>query len=159
MRFLLHALALTWLSIPAAALDLPERPIDFDRLRSEFDAVSVIVEGRATCVLIDALVADTREKQRRGLMWVQSMPLNAGMIFDNSPARPVSMWMKNTLIPLDILFIDRKGRVINIERDNEPLSMTGIASDAPARYTLELNGGRAEYLGLERGSRVWVESL
>ncbi|MEO1327687.1 MAG: DUF192 domain-containing protein [Pseudomonadota bacterium] len=159
MKSALRAFVLTWLSVSAIALDLPERPIDFDRLRSEFDAVSVIVEGRVTCVLIDALIADTREKQRRGLMWVQSMPLDAGMIFDNSPARQVSMWMKNTLIPLDILFIDRGGRVINIERNNEPLSLSAIASDAPARYTLELNGGRAESLGLKRGSHVWVESL
>ncbi|MEO1580369.1 MAG: DUF192 domain-containing protein [Pseudomonadota bacterium] len=159
MKSALRAFVLTWLSVSALALDLPERPIDFDRLRSEFDAVSVIVEGRVTCVLIDALIADTREKQRRGLMWVQSMPLDAGMIFDNSPARQVSMWMKNTLIPLDILFIDRKGRVINIERNNEPLALSTIASDAPARYTLELNGGRAESLGLKRGSHVWVESL
>ncbi|MEM6817589.1 MAG: DUF192 domain-containing protein [Pseudomonadota bacterium] len=159
MKAIVQATCLAWLSVPALALDLPERPIDFDRLRTEFDPISVIVEGNATCVLIDALVADSREKQRRGLMWVRSMPLDAGMIFDNSPPRSVSMWMKNTLIPLDILFIDRKGRVINIERDNEPLSLTGISSDAPARYTLELNGGRAQALGLKRGSMVWVESL
>ena len=140
----------------ATAVDLPERPIPFERLRDAFEPIAVVVEGRDACIRIDALLAANRDQQRRGLMWVDSMPPNAGMVFDYVQPRQMSMWMKNTLIPLDIAFITAEGIVLNVARDTVPLSLDSIPAAGPARYVLELNGGAARRLGLAAGSRVWV---
>lgn len=143
----------------AFAVDLPDRPIGFDRLRSEFGEASVTVEGARECVLLDTVLADSDARRRRGLMWVKSMPPNSGMIFDYVRPRGVSMWMRNTLISLDIAFIDASGIIINIAENTEPLSLNSIAAEEPARYALELNAGRAAGLGLQRGSRTWIFTL
>ena len=157
-RMRLWPLAALLAPLVANAVDLPERPIGFDRLRSEFGTVSVIIEGSTACILLDTLLADSDARRRRGLMWVRSMPDDAGMIFDYVRPRGVSMWMKNTLIPVDIAFISAEGRIINIAENTKPLSLDSIAAAAPARYALELNAGQASTFGLESGSTVWVVS-
>lgn len=152
----LVVLALTFAG-PAAALDLPNAPISYDRLAEAFDSVSVTVSGLDACHKIDAMLADTRERQIRGLMWVNAMPDNAGMVFDYVRPREMSIWMKNTLIPLDIVFIGIDGLVINLYRDAEPLTLDSRRAARPARYVLELNGGASDRFGLKEGSRVWID--
>lgn len=141
----------------ATALDLPNTPIPYDRLSKAFNSVSVTVSGFDACHRIDAMLADTRERQIRGLMWVNAMPDNAGMVFDYVRPREMSIWMKNTLIPLDIVFIGIDGLVINLYRDAEPLTLDSRRAVRPARYVLELNGGASDRLGLQEGSRVWID--
>lgn len=99
-------------------------------------------------------LADTDERRAYGLMFRQSMPADQGMIFDFKVDQPVAMWMRNTRIPLDMLFIDRTGRVVNIHERAIPLDETSISSDGPVRSVLELNGGTASRLGLKAGDRV-----
>jgi uncharacterized membrane protein (UPF0127 family) len=99
-------------------------------------------------------LADTDERRAYGLMFRRSMPADEGMIFDFKEDRPVSMWMRNTFIPLDMLFIDRSGRVVNIHQRAIPQDETSISSDGPVRGVLELNGGTAARLGLKPGDRV-----
>ena len=99
-------------------------------------------------------LADNDERRAYGLMFRKSMPADEGMIFDFKQDQPVAMWMRNTLIPLDMLFIDRTGRVVNIHQRAVPHDETSITSEGPVRGVLELNGGTASRLGLKPGDRV-----
>lgn len=102
----------------------------------------------------DVEMADTDERRANGLMFRTSMAPDAGMLFDFRSDQPVSMWMRNTFIPLDMLFIARDGRVVNIAERTVPRSEATIPSDGPVRAVLELNGGTAARLGLRPGDRV-----
>jgi len=99
-------------------------------------------------------LARTAEQRSRGLMFVRRMPEDVGMLFVyDSPGR-VSMWMKNTYIPLDIIFIGADARIIRIAKNTEPHSLASIASGGAAIAVLELNGGISDKLGLAAGQRV-----
>ncbi|MBX9759171.1 MAG: DUF192 domain-containing protein [Beijerinckiaceae bacterium] len=99
-------------------------------------------------------VARTDEQRARGLMFRRFMPEDRGMLFDFKIEQPVMMWMRNTYIPLDMIFISRDGRVINVAEDTEPLSERTIASAAPAFAVLEVNAGVARKIGLKAGDRI-----
>jgi uncharacterized membrane protein (UPF0127 family) len=81
------------------------------------------------------------------------------MIFIYDPAQSVAMWMRNTFIPLDMVFIAPDGRVHRIEANTEPFSTDLISSGAPVAGVLELNAGQAEKIGLKRGDRVIFPGL
>lgn len=100
-------------------------------------------------------VARTPEQQARGLMHRQSLAPDRGMLFPYDPARPASFWMKNTLIPLDIIFIRPDGTIANIAAQTVPLSLEPVTSvGEPVSAVLEIPGGRAADLGIEPGDRV-----
>jgi uncharacterized membrane protein (UPF0127 family) len=99
-------------------------------------------------------LADTAEKRGVGLMHRPSMPADSGMLFDFKTDAPVAMWMRNTRIPLDMLFITRDGRIANIAERTVPFSETTIPSKGPVRAVLELNGGTAARLKIKAGDRV-----
>lgn len=98
--------------------------------------------------------ADTPERRAVGLMHRAAMAADAGMLFDFKADVVVSMWMRNTRIPLDMLFIARDGRIVNIAERAVPFSETTIPSKGPVRAVLELNGGTAARLGIKPGDRV-----
>jgi len=99
-------------------------------------------------------VADDREERAQGLMHVESMPRSAGMLFVYERPRPVRFWMKNTLIPLDILFADATGTVRRIKHMAEPGSERLIPGGDAVQYVLEINGGMARVLGIEEDSEM-----
>jgi uncharacterized membrane protein (UPF0127 family) len=99
-------------------------------------------------------IATTPAERARGLMFRERLAPDAGMLFLYAVDQPVSMWMKNTLIPLDMLFIARDGRILKIAERTVPLSTTVIASDGEVAAVLELNGGTADRVGLRPGDRV-----
>lgn len=99
-------------------------------------------------------MATTPEQQAHGLMFRPQMPADAGMLFDYGNERTVSMWMKNTLIPLDMLFIRGDGRIANTVERAVPGSLQPRSSEGRVRGVLELNGGTAEKLGLKAGDRI-----
>jgi uncharacterized membrane protein (UPF0127 family) len=99
-------------------------------------------------------LADTPERRAVGLMHRQSMPADHGMLFDFKADASVAMWMRNTRIPLDMLFIARDGRIVNIAERAVPFSETTIPSKGPVRAVLELNGGTSARLGIKPGDRV-----
>lgn len=103
----------------------------------------------------DVEIADTDEERRIGLMYRTSLPENGGMLFDFSRENSVqSMWMKNTLIPLDMAFIAKDGRIVRIEAMTTPRSLASISSGEPVAAVLEVNGGRLEALGVKAGDIV-----
>ena len=99
-------------------------------------------------------LATTPGQMEQGLMFRKSLPPDGGMLFDYRTPSMASMWMKNTLIPLDMLFVDERGRVINIHERAVPGSLDPIAAAAPARAVIELNGGTAARLGIRPGDQV-----
>jgi uncharacterized protein len=103
---------------------------------------------------IDIEVARTPDEQAKGLMFRTELADTKGMLFPYSPPRELTMWMRNTYIPLDMVFIRADGVVHRIEVRTEPLSETVISSGAAAAAVLELAGGAAERLGLKAGDRV-----
>ena len=99
-------------------------------------------------------VADDAEERARGLMFVESMPAASGMLFVYPQERPAAFWMKNTLIPLDMIFADAEGRVVSVHSNAVPHDETAIPSGAPVQFVLEINGGLAAQLGIAPGSEM-----
>ncbi len=98
-------------------------------------------------------VAETREAQARGLMFRTEMGADEGMIFPYDPAQQLGFWMRNTVLPLDIIFIGPDSRILNIA-EGVPYNESSVYSDGPAIGVLELNQGRAEELGIGPGDMV-----
>jgi len=103
-------------------------------------------------------VADDESERARGLMFRDSMPADHGMLFIHEEEAPQAYWMKNTRIPLDILYFDAARRLVAQQRDVPPCSLGNACpsypSNAPARYVLELNAGEAARLGLRDGAVI-----
>lgn len=143
MRILLRPLLLMLLltlgtAAPAAAQDLSSLTIETADGERRF-AVEL---------------ADDAASRRRGLMFRQSMPLDHGMLFDFEREQPLSFWMKNTPLPLDIIFIDRRGIIVHIHHRAVPYDETPIPSEKPASAVLEINGGVARLIGISEGNQV-----
>jgi len=126
------------LSVPVQAGDLDQLEIKTDSGTHRF-----VVE-----------LALTGEERAIGLMHRERMDEDAGMLFRFDTSRPVAMWMKNTLIPLDMIFIRADGTVANVHQNAVPHSEKVIGSGEPVLYVLELNGGIAEKVGIKPGDRV-----
>ena len=99
-------------------------------------------------------VAASPAEQQRGLMFRTAMGADEGMIFPLAQVRMASFWMRNTVIPLDIIFIGPDNRILNIAANTTPYSETPVPSIGPAKAVLELNGGRAAELGIVAGDLV-----
>ena len=105
-------------------------------------------------LVFDVWLADSPDRQQQGLMFVRSLPPLRGMLFIHEPPRQMTMWMKNTYIPLDMVVIDTKGRIQEIVENATPHSLDTIRSKLPARAVLEIGGGEARRLGLKAGQQV-----
>ena len=103
-------------------------------------------------------VADDAEERRIGLMFRESMPEDSGMIFIHPETQRMAYWMKNTRIPLDILYFDESLRLVSQQRDVPPCALgdrcPAYPSTGPARYVLELNAGQAQKIGLKDGTPI-----
>jgi len=104
-------------------------------------------------------VARTDATRRRGLMQRRSLPDDAGMLFVFDETADHGFWMVNTLIPLDMIFIDEEGRVVGIVERAEPGSRAQRSVGAPSRYVLEVNGGWARARGVKAGDRAKFENV
>jgi len=99
-------------------------------------------------------IADTPERSEQGLMFLQWLPADQGMLFPQDAPRVMHMWMKNTLIPLDMLFIDAKGHIVGIHERATPRSEEIISSPVAVKAVLELAGGECATLGIRVGDQV-----
>jgi hypothetical protein len=99
-------------------------------------------------------LASTPEEQARGLMFRRELPEGQGMLFDFHQEQPTTFWMKNTYIPLDMIFIRGDGRILRIAENTVPLSEALVPSGGPVRAVLEVVAGTAKKLGIAPGDRV-----
>lgn len=135
-------MALVWALAPAAADDaMPKGPLVIETVSGE--SHSFVVE-----------LAATDDHRSSGLMYRQELAADAGMIFDYGRDRRASMWMRNTYIPLDMVFIKSNGLIESIKARTVPFSETAIRSKGKIRAVLELNAGTTSRLGIKPGDTV-----
>lgn len=108
---------------------------------------------------VDVEVAATPEARTRGLMWRQELPAGQGMLFIFPEDEVQSFWMRNTLIPLDMLFIDSTGKLVGIIENARPRTLTSRSVGLPGRYVLEVPGGWSRAQGISRGGTVRFQGL
>jgi hypothetical protein len=118
-----------------------------------------IADGKKVKHTFEVWVADSPRRQAQGLMFVRTLPALRGMLFVHESPKPISMWMKNTYIPLDMVFIDARGHIQQIIEQTKPHSLALISSKEPALAVLEIAGGEAKRLGLHAGQRVLHPAL
>ncbi len=143
------ALAVACANTPAPAADL-------------FPALSqaeIAVETAGGDHRFRVWIADDDRSRTRGLMFVRELPADRGMLFIFQVPQPAVFWMSNTYLSLDLIFIDPRGRVLNIVADARPFSVTPIESDGPVIAVLELLGGTSARIGLAPGDRIEVPGL
>ena len=114
--------------------------------------MTVLTAGGPQKFNIELALTDAQMEQ--GLMFRRTLAPDAGMLFDFKMPTTVTMWMKNTVLPLDMLFLDTSGKVIDIHERAVPYSTDIIASAMPSRYVIELNGGTVARLGIRLGDQV-----
>ena len=140
-RFLLLAAAVALALLPSAGL----KALAPDQL---------VIETATGPLHFTVELASTPGERERGLMYRRGMRPDHGMLFDFHAEQMVAFWMKNTPLPLDMLFIDGQGTVIQVAPDAVPFSETPIPSQRPIRAVLELNAGTAKRLGIVPGAKV-----
>lgn len=113
-----------------------------------------LVRTDGSRVLLTVELALTAAQREQGLMYRKQMPEDEGMLFDFGETRMVYMWMKNTDLPLDMLFLDEKGVVTHIHERAQPQSTEIITSVDPVRYVIELNAGSVSRLRIAKGSKA-----
>ena len=121
------------------------------------DQVTLRLDGNQ--VRFEVEVADDAQERARGLMFREDMPLTDGMLFVYERPQPVAFWMKNTLIPLDMLFLDQTGTVRRIARMTTPLSTESVPGGNDILMVLEINGGASDLFGLAEGAELQHPAL
>jgi len=118
----------------------------------QFEPLTIVTQSGRHAFQVE--VARNDADRAQGLMYRRSMPADRGMLFDFGRVEPVAMWMKNTYLSLDMLFIRPDGTIARVAENAEPLSTRTIPSGEPVQAVLELNGGTAARLGIKAGDRV-----
>jgi uncharacterized membrane protein (UPF0127 family) len=147
-RFLLGTFCAVLLSaLVAACGDAAPASLTFEESPLTIDAADDRFEFQVE-------MAVSPEQRSQGLMFRESLEEDRGMLFDFGKPQRASMWMRNTYLPLDMLFIDADGRITQIAENTQPLSDAVVASHQPVRAVLELAGGVSAKLGIKPGDRV-----
>jgi hypothetical protein len=142
-------------TLAAATFTLHPANADAIRPLASFPRERIAIETRsARRHVFEAWRADTPGARAQGLMYVRELRPDRAMIFVYTPPQPVAMWMMNTLIPLDMLFVDDGGCVVMVHERAEPGSLDRIGADVPVSLVVELAGGAAQALGIASGDRV-----
>ena len=121
---------------------------------AECRADRVDIRGEFGTARFTVELALTPQEQARGLMFREELAPSRGMLFIYDRAQPVAFWMRNTLIPLDMIFVGEDGTVIKVHAEAVPGDETPIPSDGPARAVLEIPGGLAARLGIDAGDEM-----
>jgi len=140
---------------PAQALTA----VDGKQLEALYAVDQLLLNGARECVRFQIYLADESWQKSRGLMFVAELPQDWGMLFRYPAPRRISMYMKNTLIPLDMLFFDRNGKVVHVAAHTTPGSLKSVGPRGPAIAVLEINAGLSEQLGFKAGSELLNEIL
>jgi len=149
MRFPLALVLAVFAAVPAAAPSAAAQDdVAFDKTE-----ITIVTAAGARHKFITQW-AKTWPQKQRGLMFVKQLPLDHGMLLDYDPPQPASIWMRNTLISLDIVFIRADGTIESIFHGAKPRDETPMPSKGDVRAVLELNAGVARLLGIQAGDKV-----
>ena len=129
-------------------------PMKGPQFRKDGELIFISRATNDTIQQIDIEIAETENAITTGLMHRQEMPIQAGMLFIFPRSELRSFWMKNTLIPLDIIYINEFQQIVTIQRNTIPLSEKSVPSNKPAKYVLEMNGGYCDQFGVKEGDFV-----
>ncbi len=149
----------------AARTPAPERRRQTDPTAQDYElaplprARVILHDAYSGSQAVDAEVAATGVSRQRGLMWRTELPAGKGMLFIFLEEQVRSFWMKNTLIPLDLIFIGKDRRIAGIVRDAAPQTLASRAVKQPSMYVLEVPGGWAEKTGIRSGSSLEMEGI
>jgi uncharacterized protein len=122
---------------------------------ARIEPLSVVTDTAAA--LFSAEIADTDELRERGLMFRHVLPKDSAMLFDFGKPRPAAMWMKNTYIALDMLFVRLDGTIAALAENTEPFSTQVISVEEPVKGVVELPAGTVKRLGIKRDDKVYHE--
>ena len=134
------------LAVPAFAAD-PE-PIDFGPTEK------LVILSESGAKTFDIEVADTLKEQARGMMYRENVQPMTGMLFEFDKPKVATIWMKNTAVPLDIIFVRSNGKILKIEHSARPYTLRSASSEAPVAAVLELGAGQSLELGIKPGDRI-----
>lgn len=126
--------------------------IAFTAIASPLKSLAITTSEKTHTFEIE--IMGTPEERAKGLMFRKYLADNRGMLFDFGAVRPIRMWMKNTYIPLDMIFIRTDGTIAGIAKNTVPMSEAIIAAPEPVRYVLEVNAGISDRFGIRKGDRV-----
>lgn len=116
----------------------------------------LVIHATAKSLTLSVEIADDEQERAHGLMFRKTLSEDGGMLFVFPRQEPRSFWMKNTPLPLDILFLAADGEIVAIVRDTTPFSTASINSIEPAKYALEVNAGYCARHGVNVGDRVGI---
>jgi uncharacterized membrane protein (UPF0127 family) len=133
---------------------LASQPVRALESLQQFPSSVLTIQTNKGAEWFNVWIADTPERSEQGLMFLQWLPTDQGMLFPQDAPRVMRMWMKNTLIPLDMVFIDAKGHIVAIHEHATPRSEDIISSPAAVKAVLELAGGECATLGIRVGDQV-----
>jgi len=150
VRTALAAVALALIALAPAGLRAQGQPAASAAAGLE----SLVIVSGSTRHAFQVEVMRTPDQRAKGLMFRNYMPADRGMLFDFGASEPVAMWMQNTYISLDMLFIRADGTIARIAERTEPLSTRTIPSGEPVLSVLEINGGVSKQLGIKPGDKV-----
>ncbi len=126
--------------------------VDGKELETLYATDQLILDGARECVRFQIYLADEGWQKSRGLMFVAELPEDWGMLFRYPTPRRISMYMKNTLIPLDMLFFNKDGSIVHVAANTTPGSLKSIGPGGLAIAVLEINAGLSQRLGFEAGT-------
>ncbi|MGH6705581.1 MAG: DUF192 domain-containing protein [Sphingomicrobium sp.] len=147
-------MALALLASLAACQPSASNAVDVTRSPAGLEQVPLTITSGQRTHRFTVEIARTQQEQATGLMNRSELAPDRGMIFPFDPPRDASFWMKNTLIPLDMIFVRADGSIANIAANTVPLSLEPVPSEGPVGAVLELAGGRAAELGIKPGDKV-----
>ena len=117
-------------------------------------SLTLFTKDSLTIIHLDIEIADTEYERETGMMYRPTMKPYRGMLFIFEDEAPRSFYMKNTEIPLDIIFLDAQQKVVNIQKNAKPFNQGSLPSEGPAKYVLEVNGGLADSWNLSKGDSI-----
>lgn len=133
---------------------------DFEPQFTEEGVGALVAENGDTLAAFRLELAESTAETTQGMMFRRSVPEGTGMLFIMPEERFQSFWMRNTYVPLDIIYISSDGRVVSIQANAQPLNETPLPSEGPAKYVLEIAGGRSAALGITPGTQLlWKRNI
>lgn len=154
--FLAMAGLMFYAAFDAAAI---KRREESAKMQTGFYHQTIIVKPTGEKIVFDTQIADTPQKSMKGLMFYKSLPENQGMLFIAPDDQVWTMWMKNTYIPLDMIYFKRNGEIVKIIKNARPHDLTHLSSDIPVAGVLEIGGGLADKFNIAAGDILFNEKI